>query len=113
MAARWAGWGLTLADAPAGRASSGRPTRSRCARPGRPASGIEIAHTQRLAGRPDGRIRVEETVEVPAAIEDLARVGTVLELAAGHEAFEWFGRGPHETYPDRRAAAGSAAGARP
>ena len=29
------------------------------------------------------------------------RVGTVLELAAGHEAFEWFGRGPHETYPDR------------
>ena len=25
----------------------------------------------------------------------------MLELAAGHEAFEWFGRGPHETYPDR------------
>ena len=39
---------------------------------------------------------------MPAAIEDLPRVGTVLELAAGHEAFEWFGRGPHETYPDRR-----------
>ena len=39
---------------------------------------------------------------MPAVIEDLPRVGTVLELAAGHEAFEWFGRGPHETYPDRR-----------
>ena len=38
---------------------------------------------------------------MPSEIDDLARVGTVLELAAGHEAFEWFGRGPHETYPDR------------
>ena len=65
------------------------------------ATGLEIAHTQRLAAAGDGRIRVEETVEVPPEVDDLARVGTVLELAAGHEAFEWFGRGPHETYPDR------------
>jgi beta-galactosidase len=66
------------------------------------ATGLEIAHTQRLACAPDGRIRVEETAVVPDGIDDLPRVGTVLTLAAGHEAFEWFGRGPHETYPDRR-----------
>ena len=64
-------------------------------------AGIEIAHTQRLSTA-GGRVRVEETVDIPATIEDLPRIGTVLELAAGHEAFEWFGRGPHETYPDRR-----------
>jgi beta-galactosidase len=66
------------------------------------AAGIEVAHAQRLSSSPDGRVRVEETVWVPSVVEDLPRVGTVLELTTGHEAFEWFGRGPHETYPDRR-----------
>ncbi len=101
MAARWADWGLTTLtrrlDA-VERSADAVTVRSTWTT----RAGIEVAHTQRLAGHPDGRIRVEETVEVPASVEDLARVGTVLELAAGHEAFEWFGRGPHETYPDRR-----------
>ena len=100
MAGRWDGWGLASltrrlesverdADAVTVRATWTT------------AAGIEIAHAQRLSGSPDGRIRIEETVWVPSVIEDLARVGTVLALTAGHEAFEWFGRGPHETYPDR------------
>jgi beta-galactosidase len=29
-------------------------------------------------------------------------VGTVLEFSAGLEQVEWFGTGPHETYPDRK-----------
>ena len=33
---------------------------------------------------------------------DLARVGTMLEIVAGLEELEWFGSGPHETYPDRK-----------
>ena len=34
-------------------------------------------------------------------LADLPRVGTVLELAPGNDAYTWFGSGPHETYPDR------------
>ena len=35
------------------------------------------------------------------SLADVARVGTVLELTPGLEELEWFGSGPHETYPDR------------
>jgi beta-galactosidase len=101
MAARWSGWGVATlrrrleaieraADAVTVRATwvTG--------------AGIEVPHVQRLSVAGDGRIRVEETVELPAILDDLPRVGTVLELRAGHETVSWFGRGPHETYPDRR-----------
>jgi beta-galactosidase len=54
-----------------------------------------------LAG---GAIRIDEVAEIPDTLPDLARVGTVLEVAAGLDKVEWFGRGPHETYPDRRRA---------
>ena len=39
---------------------------------------------------------------MPAELADLPRVGTVFEVVAGLETVEWFGTGPHETYPDRR-----------
>ncbi len=101
MADRWAGWGLpSLTRRLDGIERSGEATVVRAT--WTTATGIEIAHVQRIATAADGRIRVEETVEIPAQIEDLPRVGTVLELGPGHEALEWFGRGPHETYPDRR-----------
>ena len=58
----------------------------------------EVRYTA-LAG--DG-IAVEERAEIPEALDDLARVGTVIEAVPGLEALEWFGTGPHETYPDRR-----------
>ena len=45
-----------------------------------------------------------ETVRIPGELTDLARVGIVLETVAGLERVEWFGRGPVETYPDRRRA---------
>jgi len=64
-------------------------------------TGIEVAHEQRLARDPSGRIRVAETVDIPASLPDLPRIGTVLTLAPGHERLTWFGTGPHETYPDR------------
>jgi beta-galactosidase len=100
MADRWEGWGLaTLRRRLDGieRATDAVTVRATWTT----GAGIEVPQVQRLSRAPDGRIRVEETVEVPAVLADLARVGTVLELAAGHEALEWFGRGPHESYPDR------------
>ena len=42
---------------------------------------------------------------MPPGLTDLPRVGTVLEMVPGFESVEWFGRGPHESYPDRRRSA--------
>ena len=70
----------------------------------RTATGIEVAHEQILRSLPDGGILVEEVAIVPESLTDLPRVGTVLEVVPGLEALEWFGGGPHETYPDRRRA---------
>ena len=35
----------------------------------------------------------------------LPRVGLTLEIPEGYETLEWFGRGPHESYADRKASA--------
>jgi beta-galactosidase len=63
-----------------------------------------VDHRQRLVVHPDGWVVVDEWVGVPSSMEDLPRVGVVLALVAGHDRLDWFGPGPHETYPDRRAA---------
>jgi beta-galactosidase len=65
-------------------------------------SGAVIGHEQRLTALANGGIRVDELVVVPDNVTDLARVGTVLEIVPGLEELSWFGRGPHETYPDRK-----------
>lgn len=67
-------------------------------------AGLDVPHEQRLGRLAGGGLRVTETVAVPTELNDLARVGTVLELEPGHEALTWYGRGPEETYPDRRRA---------
>jgi beta-galactosidase len=63
--------------------------------------GQVIRHEQRLRCLAGGAIAVEEEAQVPVALTDLARVGTVLETVPGLEQAEWFGLGPHESYPDR------------
>jgi beta-galactosidase len=68
----------------------------------RTGAGIEVPHEMLLTALAGGAIRVDETAIIPDALPDLARVGTALEIAAGLDRVEWFGRGPHETYPDRR-----------
>ena len=65
------------------------------------AAGHRVAHHQTLIARPGGAIEVREEATLPVALEDVARVGTVGEIAAGLEDLTWFGAGPHETYPDR------------
>lgn len=55
--------------------------------------------------RPGGRIDFAETIEVPKAWADLPRVGVAFDVAPVFEQLRWFGPGPHETYPDRRAGA--------
>ena len=67
-------------------------------------AGIVIGHEQRFRAAANGGVLVTETVHIPDQLTDLARVGVVLETAPGLEQVEWFGRGPVETYPDRRRA---------
>ena len=63
-----------------------------------------LEHIQAYQVLAGGQVRVTEQVEVPADLVDVPRVGTVLELAPGFEEVEWYGRGPHESYPDRKRA---------
>ena len=65
-------------------------------------AGIVVTHEVRYTALAGDGIAVTERVEIPGALDDLARVGTVLEAVPGLEHLEWFGTGPHETYPDRR-----------
>ena len=66
------------------------------------AIGIRIRHSRTVSVLAGGAIRVDETAEIPAELSDLPRVGTVLEFVPGLEGLEWYGAGPHETYPDRK-----------
>jgi beta-galactosidase len=68
----------------------------------RTASGIRVIHEERFEALEGGGLLVRETVRIPKELADLARVGIVLETVPGLEQIEWFGRGPIETYPDRR-----------
>lgn len=44
-------------------------------------------------------------VEVPPALDDLPRVGALFTVPARFGRLRWFGRGPHENYPDRNRSA--------
>jgi beta-galactosidase len=73
-------------------------------------------HCQQTAVMPGGNIRfdtqyqfgrdnsliVRHSFMIDKRLPDLPRIGVRLELPAGFEHLQWFGRGPHETYMDRR-----------
>ena len=67
-------------------------------------AGIAVPHEMTVTRLADGAVRIDEAATIPDALSDLARVGTVLELVPGLGRVAWYGRGPHETYPDRRRA---------
>ncbi len=52
-----------------------------------------------------GGVEYRHTVVVPPELADLPRVGVQFALPARFRRVRWFGRGPHENYPDRRAGA--------
>jgi beta-galactosidase len=66
--------------------------------------GDAIVHEQAFTPL-DGALLIEESVLVPPAFADLPRVGTVFETVAGLDEMRWFGLGPWECYPDRKAGA--------
>ncbi|WP_020574870.1 glycoside hydrolase family 2 TIM barrel-domain containing protein [Actinopolymorpha alba] len=64
-----------------------------------------IAHRARVTIAPDGSLSAEHEFDVDAALPDLPRVGVAATVPAGFEQLEWFGRGPHESYVDRKVGA--------
>lgn len=53
----------------------------------------------------DGSLTLHVEVEAAAGLPPLARVGLEWALTEVPETFSWWGRGPHENYPDRKLAA--------
>ncbi len=65
----------------------------------------QIRHLQQWIIHRNGWIVLNNEIRVGSALEDLPRVGIRFELTRGFERLEWFGRGPHESYWDRKAGA--------
>ncbi|UCF37742.1 MAG: DUF4981 domain-containing protein [Acidobacteriota bacterium] len=56
--------------------------------------------------RGDGEVKFVHRVETRGPMPEwLPKIGTQLRLTGSFEKVEWFGRGPHETYPDRKTGA--------
>ena len=63
-----------------------------------------MTHFQRIDIDSTG-ITFTETVRLPTELDDLPRVGTTFSVGAAFDRVRWFGRGPHECYPDRQSSA--------
>jgi beta-galactosidase len=53
----------------------------------------------------DGSLSYRHRVVVPEALADLPRIGVRFGLPGRFDELRWYGRGPHENYPDRLAGA--------
>lgn len=67
--------------------------------------GGDILHEAVYSINADGRMTVENTFEVDDRLPPPARIGMSLALPAHYDQVEWFGRGPFESYSDRRESA--------
>jgi beta-galactosidase len=93
---RWRAWGLDrLAREVLGVTTRGRVTTVRAAYGAVTRRTVYTAHD-------DGSLGIDDDVRIPKEITDLPRVGTVLRLTPAFHRLTWLGRGPHESYPDRR-----------
>ena len=100
MAARWDAWGvdrLTRTVTSLERVGATATVRADLTT----GAGHVIRH-ERTVRAVAGGVVVDERVEIPPALSDVARVGVVLETVPGFEDATWSGRGPHESYPDRK-----------
>jgi beta-galactosidase len=65
----------------------------------------DFQHVQRYRLLPGGELQVDNIIRIGNGISDVPRVGVSLVLVQDLERLEWFGRGPWENYPDRKASA--------
>ncbi|MCM1502794.1 MAG: DUF4981 domain-containing protein [Bacteroidales bacterium] len=62
---------------------------------------VEMPYTLCYMVYADGTVDVSASFVKPSGAEIIRRMGLGLALASGHEDVSWYGRGPHENYPDR------------
>lgn len=65
----------------------------------------DIAYKAHFIVNGDGKITVDNWLSVPDQIPPLARVGLRTALPSNYDEVEWYGRGPHESYEDRKESA--------
>jgi len=64
-----------------------------------------IQHVQQRQVRTDGSVEYRHRVTVPESLAGLPRIGVQFALPNTFSYVRWFGRGPHENYPDRNSSA--------
>jgi beta-galactosidase len=64
-----------------------------------------VQHVQRREVQVDSSVVYHHRVTVPEPLSGLPRVGVRFALPRTFTHIRWFGRGPHENYPDRNAGA--------
>ena len=64
-----------------------------------------IQHVQQRQVRDDGSVEYRHRVTVPESLAGLPRMGVQFALPKAFSYLRWFGRGPHENYPDRNSSA--------
>ena len=77
------------------------PTFIKVANTWQTSTGVSFKHTQ-LITPVVGGFSVKESVTIPKAFDDVARVGTLFELDGSLSDLVYFGTGSHESYPDRK-----------
>ena len=105
--ARWLHWGLDRASVSMGgiqHTSLEDGSHRILAKGGAQAPGGKrlADHVQTLTVRRDGSIRFDNEFRLRAPLDDVPRIGVTFTLPAGFTDLEWFGRGPHENYWDRK-----------
>ena len=68
-------------------------------------NGPVVEHTMQTRSLSETAWEFSHTVKVPDEFADLPRVGVRFTLPAEFDRMSWFGRGPHENYPDRNSSA--------
>ncbi|MBT3274883.1 MAG: DUF4981 domain-containing protein, partial [Spirochaetales bacterium] len=64
-----------------------------------------LDHAHSYMVMPSGTIEVCDRFTVSAELPELPRIGVKLMLSPNLEQMQWFGKGPHESYVDRKAGA--------
>jgi len=63
----------------------------------------DITHRQRVVVRPDGVLAFDHRFDIARSLPDLPRIGVIMTVDPAWEQVTWFGHGPGESYPDRKA----------
>ncbi|NUO42239.1 MAG: DUF4981 domain-containing protein, partial [Streptomyces sp.] len=101
MAVRWRAWGL---DALVRKVVEVRRDGDQVTVLAEYAAEVGVVRHVQVFTPVEGGVRIEESAELPDALADVARVGSVFETVPGLDLMEWYGPGPWESYPDRRTA---------